>query len=67
MNAGLLNKDVLYPIKAFIADSHGNDYIRIEHKANSSSYSNTSVGMLHNLETGILLLHLRRITIYVED
>ena len=56
MNAGSLNKDVLYPIKAFMAERYDNDYIRIQHKANSDGYLSTWEGMLHNLETGILPL-----------
>ena len=59
MNAGSLNKDVLYPIKAFMAEQNGYDYIRIQRKANSGSYSYSWEGMLQNLETGILLLLLR--------
>ena len=55
MNAGSLNKDVLYPIKAFMAEDDGYDYIRIQHKANNEWKSSWN-GMLQNLETGTLLL-----------
>ena len=57
MNAGSLNKDVLYPIKAFMAEQVNKDYIRIQHKANTEWKSSWN-GMLQNLETGTLLLHL---------
>ena len=57
MNAGSLNKDVLYPIKAFMAEEAGSDYIRIQHKANNGWKSSWN-GMLQNLETGTFLLQL---------
>ena len=52
MDAGQLSSSTFYPIKAFMAESGGNDYIRVQHKVGSGSYSSSWGNMLYNLKTG---------------
>ena len=52
MNAAQLSKDNYYPIKAFMAEGAGMDYIRITYKEGSNGFRDSWDGMLQNLEAG---------------
>ena len=52
MNGGEFTRTFLYPIKAFVAENVGKDYIRIQHKTTSSSWNSSWSGMLRNLKSG---------------
>ena len=52
MNAAQLSKDNYYPIKAFMAEGNGMDYIRITYKEGSNGFRDSWDGMLQNLEAG---------------
>ena len=55
MNGGEFTKTFLYPIKAFVAENIGKDYIRIQHENGNSSFNSSWSGMLQNLEPGNVL------------
>ena len=55
MNGSKFTRNVSYPIKAFVAEASGRDYIRIQHKNGNSSFNSSWSGMLQNLEPGNVL------------
>ena len=55
MNAGTLSSNFWYPITVFFCESHGNDFIQIERKKDSSHYSTSWTGRLRNLLPGIII------------
>ena len=52
MNGGEFTRNFLYPIKVFVAENVGKDYIRIQHESASSSLNSSWSGMLRNLISG---------------
>eukprot|EP00795_Rhopilema_esculentum_P002629 gene2630-826_t len=56
MNAAQLSKDNYYPIKAFMAEGGGSDYIRITYKEGSNGFRDSWDGMLQNLEAAESIL-----------
>ena len=52
MNGGSLVTDTWYPIKAFMTENTGKDYIRITYNADGGSDATNWAGMLQNLKSG---------------
>ena len=56
MDAGQLSSSIFYPIKAFMAENVGSDYIRVQHRVGSGNYSSSWGNMLYNLKTGLFFV-----------
>ena len=52
MNGGSLVSDTWYPIKAFMTEDDGKDYIRITYNIDGGVDATNWAGMLQNLKSG---------------